>query len=103
MDRALESRDRSLTQRWRAPILLLAPAAVVFVALFIYPQIALLKASLGAPAWTTAHYTHFLFDTYYLGTLLRSLLLGVAVTAITLALGLPMAYWLARTESRWAA
>jgi putative spermidine/putrescine transport system permease protein len=85
-----------------APALLLAPTALIFAGLFVYPQIAMLETSLGAPRWTLAHYARFLTDFYYLGTLARSLLLGLTVTLVTLGLGLPMAYWLARLESRLA-
>jgi len=90
-----------MNRRW-APTLLLTPAALIFVGLFVYPQIAMLETSLGAPRWTLEHYARFLTDGYYLGTLARSLLLGLMVTVATLGLGLPMAYWLARLESRFA-
>jgi ABC-type spermidine/putrescine transport system permease subunit I len=82
--------------------LLLAPAGLLFVVLFVYPQLGMLAASFDAPHWSTANYTHFLRDPLYLAVLGRSLLLGVLVTLITIVLGLPLAYWLARLQSRWA-
>ena len=85
-----------------AATLLLAPALLLFLALFVYPQLHMLALSLDAPDWSVASYVHFLADSYYLGVLLRSLALGAVVTAVTLALGLPLAYWLARMESRLA-
>lgn len=84
------------------PFLLLAPAGLIFLGLFAFPQLSMLRASLGAPGWTFANYAHFLGDSHYLGVLGRSLLLGAMVTALTIALGLPLAYWLARLESRFA-
>jgi putative spermidine/putrescine transport system permease protein len=85
-----------------AAALLLAPAALLFLGLFVYPQFHMLAVSLGAPHWSVGSYVHFLTDTYYLGVLLRSLVMGVVVTAVTLALGVPLAYWLARMDSRLA-
>lgn len=85
-----------------AATLLLAPALLLFLALFVYPQLHMLALSLDAPDWSVASYVHFLADSYYLGVLLRSLAMGAVVTAVTLALGLPLAYWLARMESRLA-
>jgi len=82
--------------------LLLAPAAAVFLLLFVGPQFRLLGASFEAPQWSLAQYSRFLGDSYYLGVLLRSLELGVLVTTVTFVLGLPLAYWLARSQSRLA-
>jgi ABC-type spermidine/putrescine transport system permease subunit I len=75
--------------------------------LFAFPQLSMVRASLtlsslGTSGWTLANYTHFLGDAHYLGVLGRSLQVGVMVTALTVGLGLPLAYWLARLESRVA-
>lgn len=85
-----------------APALLLAPTAAVFLLLFVFPLVRLLSTSLTEPHWTVAHYARFLGDSYYLMVLGRSLFLGAAVTSVTLVLGLPLAYWLARLDSRIA-
>ena len=98
MDRALEPRGRPLTRR---AYLLLAPLLTLLALCFVLPLLGMLGASLDAPAWSTTHYAHFLSDPLYLFTLARSLLLGVAVVAVTLLLGLPLAYWLARLENRF--
>jgi ABC-type spermidine/putrescine transport system permease subunit I len=84
------------------PILLLLPAGLLICGLFLYPQISMFETSLGAPQWTLANYEHFFTDSFYLMTLVRSLLLGLIVTVTTLLLGLPMAYWLARLPGRLA-
>ncbi|WP_291296876.1 ABC transporter permease [Elioraea sp.] len=47
-------------------------------------------------AWTIAHYVAFVADPYHLGILLRTLRLGIEVTAWCLVLGFPMAYGLSR-------
>lgn len=82
---------------------LLAPAALLFALLFVWPQMDLLMQSLGnPPPVTLASYRRFLGDSFYLGILGNSLLLGACVTAVTLVLGFPLAFLLARSDSRWA-
>lgn len=82
---------------------LLAPAALLFAVLFLWPQAELLARSFGQPApFGFATYQRFLGDAYYLGVLANSLVLGVCVTAVTLLLGFPLAFFLARLETRWA-
>ncbi len=88
--------------RRRAPALLLAPLLLLLIALVVLPQAGMLAISLGAPDWSMARYARFIDDGHYLGVLGRSVLLGLWVTGVTLLLGLPLAYWLARLESRWA-
>jgi len=102
MDGALEPRDRALRTGGGAPFLLLAPAGLLLLFLFVVPQVGMLAISLGAPHWSFAEYARFLGDPYYLGVLARSLLLGGVVACLTVLLGAPVAYWLARLRSRWA-
>jgi putative spermidine/putrescine transport system permease protein len=84
-------------------LLLAAPACAVFAVLFVVPQLELLATSFGRPgAVTLSIYRRFFGDAYYLSLLGRSLWLGVIVTLVTLVLGFPLAYWLARLRSRWA-
>ena len=80
---------------------LLAPAGLLFALLFVWPQAELLSLSVGEPP-TVRHYARFLGDAYWLGVLVNSLSLGAAVTTVTLVFGFPLAFLLARSESRWA-
>ncbi len=102
MDGALESRDRPLRRGSLAPFLLLAPVGLLLLLLLVLPQAGMLAISLGAPHWSLAEYARFLGDPYYLGVLARSLVLGLLVTALTVLLGVGLAYWLARLRTRWA-
>jgi ABC-type spermidine/putrescine transport system permease subunit I len=86
-------------RRAATPALLLGPALLLFLVLFVYPQLWMAGTSFEAPSWTFTHYARFLGDSLYLGTLARSLTLGACVTLLTVLLGLPLAYWLARWES----
>ena len=90
-------------RRWLWGLLLAAPACAVFAVLFVVPQLELLATSFGRPGPVTLSiYGRFFGDAYYLSLLGRSLWLGVIVTLVTLVLGFPLAYWLARLHSRWA-
>jgi putative spermidine/putrescine transport system permease protein len=88
---------------------LILPAVLVLILVFVLPigQLALnsfhRNAGLGIvdPAWTLDNYLKFLGDPFYYGILLDTLLLGVLVVSICLVIGFPVAYFLARTRSRW--
>ncbi|RDJ19941.1 ABC transporter permease [Bosea caraganae] len=50
---------------------------------------------------TLGNYWRFLGDGFYLKVIAQTVELGLAVTALSLILGYPVAYFLARTKSRW--
>lgn len=90
-------------------ILCLVPVLALLVAFFVLPFglmlyqslfLSLLQAPAGSPP-TLANYAKVFGDFFYLGVLLQTLALGVVVTALALAVGYPVAYFLARTRSRW--
>lgn len=55
----------------------------------------------GAVSFTLAHYEAFLTDSFYMSVLWESILIGVKVTVITLAVAYPVAYFLAFTDSTY--
>ncbi len=88
---------------------LLLPAIVALGLLFVAPQALMFEASLGRRSayggvvhqWSAANYIRAA-EPLYLEILGRSLVLALATTAVCLALGYPMAYWLARrVPRRW--
>jgi ABC-type spermidine/putrescine transport system permease subunit I len=91
-------------RRWSlVPVLLFAPCALIYAVFFIWPQAALLTISTSDKAgFTLQHYGRFFSDSYYWEMLGRTIGMGMAVTLVTLILGLPTAYVLARMQSRWA-
>lgn len=100
------SRNRLPRRGWGGLIL---PALLLLTLVFVLPigQLALnsfhRNAGMGVvdPAWTLSNYLKFLGDPFYYGILLDTLLLGVVVVSICLVIGFPVAYFLARTRSRW--
>jgi ABC-type spermidine/putrescine transport system permease subunit I len=100
----LPSVDRRRVAPAVVPVLLFAPCLAIYLALFVWPQVSLLATSVvGAGQNLTAqHYARFMGDSYYWELLGRTLLLGISVTLITLVLGVPVAYVLARMQSRYA-
>ncbi|MDF3074906.1 MAG: ABC-type spermidine/putrescine transporter, permease [Alphaproteobacteria bacterium] len=88
---------------------LIVPAVLVLLIVFVLPigQLALnslhVKAGPGMidPTWTLDNYIRFLSDPFYYGILLETFILGIVVVSICLVIGFPVAYFLARTRSRW--
>lgn len=90
-------------------LLLLAPLLGLLTVAFLVPVLSLVPTSLRpyiagrgiGDGWTLQHYTNALTDSFYLEILARTLGLGFVVTLSTLVIGFPLAYILARSESRW--
>jgi putative spermidine/putrescine transport system permease protein len=90
---------------------LAAPLAGCLLLWFLLPLALLLSESFRVvvvgeptpPGLTLRNYVRFLGDPFYLGTLRATLVLGAAVTGLTLLLGYPVAYGLARGEHRFKA
>jgi putative spermidine/putrescine transport system permease protein len=88
---------------------MLLPAAIVLCAIFIAPIADLILASFHqmtgpgqtGTAFTFANYWTFLTDSFYFEILLRTCWLGLLVVGFCLLIGYPVAYFLARTQSRW--
>lgn len=98
-------------KRVPAAVWLAGPLALVLGVWFLLPIGLLLSQSfqplvIGQPAppgLTLANYVRFLGDPFYLGTLRATLVLGLSVTVLAIALGYPVAYGLARGRHRWRA
>jgi putative spermidine/putrescine transport system permease protein len=90
-------------------LLLLAPLVLLLLAAFVLPVAGLVPTSLRpylagrgiGEGWTPQHYLRALTDAFYLEVLARTIGLGVTVTVLTLVIGYPLAYILARSTSRW--
>ena len=88
---------------------LLAPVLVLLAAAFVVPVAMLVPTSVRpyvplvgiTTGFTTRHYVKLLTDAYYLEIIGRTLALGLTVTCSTLVIGYPLAFFLARTTSRW--
>ncbi|WP_439816306.1 ABC transporter permease [Zavarzinia sp. CC-PAN008] len=111
---ALAQGETTSARRWRLGdpwVWLAAPAVIMLVFVFVAPLLALATNSLhpGAsmgrikPDWTLDNYVRFLSDPYYLGILLDTFVVGLLVVAVSATLSYPVAYYLARTRSRWRA
>ena len=92
-------------KRW-----LYALPAVFMVVLFVLvPYLNIVVMSFRTPSATAIHgpgftidnYTRALTDSLYLGLLKDTLLFAFATTSICLVVGFPVAFHLARTNSRW--
>jgi putative spermidine/putrescine transport system permease protein len=87
----------------------LAPATLVVLVMLIAPLLLLLRfsvnrydpAELMIETVTGANYLRFFSDPFYVGVLQTTLGVAAATTALCLLLGIPLAYRLARMQSRW--
>ena len=101
---ALQQQKRGLTAS-----LLIAPATVFVAVSLLLPMTILFRYSLNAfvpgkfmvDALTLDNYIKFFTDPYYAQVLLRTMRVASLCTLICLILGFPLAYVLARTQSRY--
>ena len=90
------------------PYLLVSPVFAWFAIFFLVPLILLVVMSFRGyvptkgitDTFTLAHYVKFLTDAFYLGVLWRTVKLALLVTAISLLLGYPEAYYLTLVTGR---
>jgi putative spermidine/putrescine transport system permease protein len=88
---------------------LLAPALLLLLLAFVLPVAMMVPMSFRpyvplvgiTDGFTARYYTRLLTDSYYLEIIGRTLALGFTVTLSTLVIGYPVAFFLARTPSRW--
>ena len=88
---------------------LLAPALLLLLVAFGVPVGMMVPMSFRpyvplvgiTDGFTVRYYTRLLTDSYYLEIIGRTLALGFTVTLSTLVIGYPVAFFLARTRSRW--
>jgi len=94
---------------WTATALL--TPATIFVAISLFAPLAILfryslnefipAKKLMVEALTLANYVKFFTDPYYTAILGTTVKISVLVTVVCLVLGFPLAYVVARTQSRW--
>jgi ABC-type spermidine/putrescine transport system permease subunit I len=85
---------------------LLTPGLLLLGLVLVWPFFVMLGLSVrerwpGPFVFTLAKYAEFLGDEYLLRVALRTLLLGLATTTICAVLAYPVAWFLARSNSRW--
>ncbi len=90
----------------RAPIskstLLILPIVLFLMVFFVVPYVVILFLSFSkedTTGLTLANYSKVLSDVYYFKILLNTFLLGIGVTSLSLVLGYPCGYFIAKTKS----
>ncbi|MBB5693271.1 ABC transporter permease [Muricoccus pecuniae] len=89
--------------------LLIGPATMIVLGALVAPLALLARYSLNRydrtnfmiEAFTPENYLRFLYDPFYTGVLWTTLWIALLTTALCLLLGFPIAYRLARSQSRW--
>lgn len=95
--------------RRHTPLLLIAPAAILLFVFILLPYLTIVVMSFRAPGqgapygegYTLANYIRFLSDSFYIGQTLNTLMIGFVCTIVCLVLGFPVAWQLARGNSRF--
>lgn len=98
---------RAALRAWQGPSLA-GPASLVVLIIIILPMFVLLRGSFEAGSaqaivqegLTLANYQRFFTDPYYLDIFFVTVKVAALCTLISLVLGFPVAYFLARTQSR---
>lgn len=88
---------------------LLAPSVLLLLVAFLVPVGMMVPTSFRSyvplvgitRGFTAGHYVKLVTDLYYLEIIGRTLALGFTVTLFTLVIGYPVAFFLARSRSRW--
>ncbi|PZU84992.1 MAG: ABC transporter permease [Chelatococcus sp.] len=89
--------------------LLIGPATMVVLLSLVLPLALLARYSLNrydrrtfmVEAFTPENYLRFVTDPFYTGVLWTTFSIAIVTTLLCLVLGFPIAYKLARTQSRW--
>lgn len=95
-----------IERRPYAFLLLLLPALLFMLFCFVLPMLLLLRESFfmegdATRSFSLSQYAHFLGSAHYRGVLLNSLRLAFYVTLISLVIGYPLAYGMARLGGWW--
>jgi putative spermidine/putrescine transport system permease protein len=103
---AVEANEDVLKVRWT---LFSLPGAAVVTAIFLFPISILLVYSFMRDGRngrlikipTLENYVTVLTDFFYVRVILETLALGLVVASLSLVMAFPVAYFLARTKTRW--
>ena len=98
--------QRARRRAWRlGPALLFLPGSVVLALALLAPLVILLRYSVSAgtqsalEGFSARHFVQFFTDSFYLGVFWNSISIALTVTVVTLLIGYPLAFSIAR--SRW--
>lgn len=109
---AVAPHEHGVVSSWlraRSRYFLIAPTLVLLVGFLLIPYVNMLVMSfrnpstraIFAPGFTANNYLSALTDSFYLKVLWDTMVFGVFTTAVCLVIGFPVAYHLARTNSRF--
>lgn len=83
------------------PYVIIAPGFILLIVFLVLPLISIIWPTFYDGAFTLASYRSFFTDSYNVGILWRTVRLSLLVTLLSVLLGLPTAYFIARSERKW--
>lgn len=105
---ANDASARSGGQGWMAGAGMAFPASIVVLAIIVVPILMLFRYSFNrfdagqmTQAFTFGNYVKFFADPYYRQVFVTTVGIAALCTALALVLGFPVAYFLAKTQSRF--
>ncbi|WP_125714962.1 ABC transporter permease [Companilactobacillus kedongensis] len=85
----------------RSTVLLLSPGLLLIIVLLILPILQMFLPTFVGDQFFLEKYLNFFHSSGNIQVILRTLMIAVITTLITLSLGLPTAYWMSRLGERW--
>ncbi|MFL2099635.1 ABC transporter permease [Desemzia sp. FAM 24101] len=85
----------------KIPYLILAPGFILLVFFLLIPLVSIIWPTFYNGALSFDSYISFFKDTYNVGIFIRTIRVSVVVTILCIILGVPTAYFIAGTSTKW--
>lgn len=83
------------------PYVIIAPGLILLIVFLVLPLLSIIWPTFYEGAFTLDSYRSFFADSYNRGILWRTIRLSLLVTLFSILLGLPTAYFIARSNRKW--
>lgn len=83
------------------PYVIVAPGLILLIVFLVLPLLSIIWPTFYDGAFTLTSYRNFFMDSYNVGILWRTIRLSLLVTFFSILLGLPTAYFIARSSRKY--
>ncbi|MGP6140362.1 MULTISPECIES: ABC transporter permease [unclassified Jeotgalibaca] len=84
-----------------SPYLIVAPGLILLIVFLVLPLLSIVWPTVYDGGFTLDSYISFFSSSYNISILWRTVKLSLIVTLLSVAFGLPTAYYIARSDRRW--
>ncbi|MGB6178975.1 ABC transporter permease [Carnobacterium sp.] len=85
----------------KVPYIIVAPGLILLIVFLVLPLFSIVWPTFYDGAFTIASYQAFFSDSYNIGILWRTIRISLLVTLFSIFLGLPTAYFIARSDRKY--